>query len=150
MHSWRFNHAQYFCWKREKKNKKTYLCFLSQFEKVSSNICCMFLCPSIAFKWVCSDGLLMLPLEVNIKSWFALFVGLSTSGSFPFWNHSTQMPCMLSDLLFIPHSPKTKWAWHLVNFTLNFINYRVWICLKCKSKCNSNIKMMLWKYLIAR
>ncbi len=29
---------------------KNFFVFMSQFEKVSSNICCMFLCPSMAYK----------------------------------------------------------------------------------------------------
>lgn len=86
-HSWKFDHAKYFCWKRE-----NCFMFLSQFGKVSSDICCVFLCPSMAYKWVCSDGLPMLPLEVIIKSWFVSFLGLSkeTHMSLSFWNHSTQ------------------------------------------------------------
>lgn len=110
--AWRFNHAKYFCWKRE---IFFMFCLSLKFEKKKKkflqNICCMFLCPSMAYKWVCSDGLIMLPLEVNIKSWFASFVGLSKTNIWVisiFKSFHTEMSCMLSALLFIPPCPKNK------------------------------------------
>lgn len=95
---------------------KSSLCFVSVWnlkkkKKFLQNICCMFLCPSMAYKWVCSDGLIMLPLEVNIKSWFASFVGLSKTNIWVisiFKSFHTEMSCMLSALLFIPPCPKNK------------------------------------------
>lgn len=64
------------------------------------------------------------------KTWFVSFGRLTKIN---FWvifivePFQTEMHCMLSEIPFHPSLSlrKTKWAWHLVNFTLNLTNYSV-------------------------
>lgn len=75
-----FNHAKYFCWKRSwgrwGLGGLLYVFCLGLKKFIQIFVVCFCVHPWL-LKWVCGEGLIMLPLEVNIKSWFASFVGLS-------------------------------------------------------------------------